>query len=118
MPQPTDQFAHLALLRPRRARVGEHERLADHAEEERLGERGDAFGRRGGLACVAASIGRILGALRPPVEHGECGGVDLVLLRERGLLEVPGVGQRHLRHPDAPDRGVEIVEAGGLDAGG
>jgi hypothetical protein len=48
--QPADQLAHLALLGLVGPWVREHEPFVDLAQEERLGERGDALDRRSGLA--------------------------------------------------------------------
>ena len=57
-------------------------------------------------------------AHRGEVEGAEDRGGDPVFGRHRRQLELLGVGQRHLGHAEALDRGVEVVEAGELDAGG
>src|SRR5688500_12601949 len=76
----------------------------------------DHSGARRPVGVCSAWGASVIGWL--PVEQLERGGVDLVLVRQRGPLEVRGIGQRHLRHPDAADGRVEVVEAGALDPGG
>src|SRR4051812_9854301 len=51
-------------------------------------------------------------------EGAEDRGGDPLFGPHRRQLELLGVGQRHLGHAEALDRGVEVVEAGELDAGG
>src|SRR2546423_12453083 len=46
------------------------------------------------------------------------GGLDLALERQRRELERLGVGHGHLSAANALDRGVEVVEAEAVDAGG